>query len=160
MSTNVLLDRVQFWHNPDLTSINLKNGNNENIYYLVINDNPNLVYLQVDDPAGVIAGVDPPYDNWTISGNPLISENCYLGLEEFLEFSISIYPNPTNDIIQIESNSFIEIAFIQINSLLGELVMGHGRDTHQLDVSKLSSGVYILKVNTSSGEFTKKLVKE
>jgi hypothetical protein len=54
----------------DLTSINLKNGNNQEIHFLQIIDNPNLTCLQVDDPAGVIAGVDPPYDNWTISGSP------------------------------------------------------------------------------------------
>ena len=44
----------------DLSSINIKNGNNTSIMSLSICNNINLQCIQVDDPKAVIAATDPP----------------------------------------------------------------------------------------------------
>lgn len=158
-SMNVLLDRVQFLYNTDLTSVNLKNGNNENIYYLVINDNPSLACIQVDDPAAVIAGVDPPYDNWTISGNPLISEDCFLGLYEVnLKSSVVIYPNPVKDQLYIDLQG-LPLDNLKIYTSQGQLVHS-ATQSNEIDVSRLPAGLYYIQITSQEQSISKKFIKE
>ena len=71
-----------------------------------------------------------------------------------LENEIKIHPNPTKDILYINSNNIIEE--IIILSIDGRVIK-HIKDvTKQLDVSFLSSGIYFLNVYTNT---TKKILK-
>jgi hypothetical protein len=64
-------------------------------------------------------------------------------LEENLN-NISIYPNPAEGIIKIKSNSIIDK--IEMNDLLGNQIFleSHGSE---IDVSRISSGIYILRLS-------------
>ena len=67
-----------------------------------------------------------------------------------------IYPNPTDGIINIKMNQFKEAT---IYNLSGKRIM---RSTdNRIDVSSLSEGVYIIKLENSSGDrFSTRLIKE
>lgn len=67
---------------------------------------------------------------------------------------IRIYPNPSQQVIGIESDT--PIISLQVFSLAGKQVETKLTDTAQLDISSLASGVYLLKVN---GSQTIKFVK-
>ncbi|MCF6279429.1 MAG: T9SS type A sorting domain-containing protein [Flavobacteriaceae bacterium] len=71
--------------------------------------------------------------------------------------TISIYPNPATDIINI--NSTIEINKIQLFDLLGKQVIST-RETDQIEISHLPIGVYLLKAFSESGTITKKIIIE
>lgn len=73
--------------------------------------------------------------------------------------SISIYPNPFNESIALESEA--EFSLVQIHNSLGELVYENKKifRNQQIDVRKLTSGIYFCKVRTVSGEKTFKLIK-
>lgn len=78
------------------------------------------------------------------------------------EIYVSIYPNPAKDILTIEANSGIQN--LNLYDIQGRLIqsMDSSENAHdiQLDVSKLSQGIYFVNIKTSLGEFTKKIIKQ
>jgi len=67
-----------------------------------------------------------------------------------------IYPNPTDGIINIKMNQFKEAT---IYNLSGKRIMRSTDD--RIDVSALSEGVYIIKLENRSGDrFSTRLIKE
>lgn len=140
----------------ELNQLNLKNGNNVNIVLVEVNA-PNLVCFQVDDPQAVIDGVDPPYNNWDIQGNPLISEDCFvLGADEF-KLTFSILPNPTSGQLFIEFTETPDNIFIY--DMSGRIISSALVESGQMDVSFLSPGVYLLSFDFNGKLFTKQVVK-
>ena len=160
LSNNSNLSYLELTRNNSMFNVNLRSGNNLSINFLQFQFNSNLQCIQVDDPAAVIAGVDPPYDNWFIDGSPTITDDCQLGMEDFLNDKVSIYPNPFDEVVYIESDSSVAIESLKIYSILGQLILEKEDNFNQIDVSKLKSGVYFLKLSTTSGNLTKKLVKK
>jgi hypothetical protein len=67
---------------------------------------------------------------------------------------INIYPNPTSDIINI--NKFVDIWVI---NTLGDMII-HKTNTNILDVSKLSSGIYNLRIMCDNKIVNKRIVKK
>lgn len=72
--------------------------------------------------------------------------------------SISVYPNPASDVLNIEAPASVDIKSVAIFDVLGKrsnaaLVNG------QINISDLARGVYILNIETSAGTITEKIVK-
>ena len=80
-----------------------------------------------------------------------------LGLDdiELVDSSISVYPNPTQGIITITSKFQIET--VDVYSILGHKV-AEFTNSSQLDLSQLTSGVYLLKIKAEGKTTTKKIV--
>jgi hypothetical protein len=78
-----------------------------------------------------------------------------------LDSKIKMYPNPAKDYIQIESKD-IQIASVEMYSLVGKkLISQKSLANDRLDISALSSGIYLLKVNAEEGgSLTRKIVVE
>lgn len=66
---------------------------------------------------------------------------------------INRYPNPTQDIINIDPIFINEM--VEIRTLTGKLVV-ESRGTEIIDVSVLTSGVYIIKCGDKVSKFVKK----
>lgn len=88
-------------------------------------------------------------------------DNPYVGLEDIsLENnSITLYPNPTNSEINIESKNIINS--IDIFNSLGQKVYMKTINSKEksIDVSYLSNGVYVIGLNTDNGLIHKKIIK-
>jgi len=82
-----------------------------------------------------------------------------LSQQDFLKESISIYPNPAKNVLHVESSA-IAIKSIKIYDLSGRLVIEKENVKHQINVSQLLQGVYILEIETVVGVLREKLVKE
>jgi hypothetical protein len=85
------------------------------------------------------------FDNriaWYKNNYPMLSVN------ENTMLDFSIYPNPTNDFLNIESK--IEISKVDIYNQLGQLVLSNSNQ-NKIDVSSLSQGFYYLKVQDENG---------
>jgi uncharacterized protein YjdB/aryl-phospho-beta-D-glucosidase BglC (GH1 family) len=79
-------------------------------------------------------------------------------IEEFVS-DINIYPNPVNDILNLESN--ILIKDISLVSITGKVVVSKNNlDTHSISIktNELPSGIYILKVKTDESLVLKRLI--
>ncbi len=99
------------------------------------------------------------------SGNILLSdrEGLYivkepiLSTNDFLKSEFSIFPNPANNSITINSSTY-PITNIEIYDMSGKLLFTEENITAEsktINISSLSKGVYLLKINN---EITKKLV--
>jgi hypothetical protein len=73
---------------------------------------------------------------------------------------ITLYPNPTKDILNFSLSELISATAYEIYSLLGEKVSYGDLNSNSISVSNLANGVYIVKINTSEGVLTEKFIKE
>ncbi len=80
------------------------------------------------------------------------------------EFSFSIYPNPVNEIATITINSFESNIFynIQIYDVFGEekyIQQKINKNSYKLDLSTLSTGVYIIIIENEGEKYKSKIIK-
>lgn len=74
--------------------------------------------------------------------------------------NFSIYPNPTNDVLNISMNSGSSLSEIRINDIQGRNVMNVNNPTETISVSNLNSGVYFITVVSDNVEATQKFIKK
>ena len=94
-------------------------------------------------------------DGELIWQNPDYDGCTYTAVEEIQnEETVSIYPNPTYGMVNIDGYEIIEV---KVYNVLGQLV----KETKEnvIDLSAQEAGIYILKVITPSGVITKQIVK-
>mgnify|MGYP003644531782 CR=1 FL=1 len=100
--------------------------------------------------------------NFPILTNKATSTFKALGTTDF-EFStyFSVYPNPVIDILNISSKKTIEVQSIGVYDVLGQLiiVVPNANAVTKIDVSKLATGTYFLKMNTDKGSSNMKFIK-
>jgi hypothetical protein len=83
------------------------------------------------------------------------------GIEEELDREFNIYPNPANEKLFIESNSESQNLDLAIYSMTGQLVMKElfrNTSTIDLDVSGLTKGIYILRINTDKDSYNTRII--
>ena len=89
------------------------------------------------------------------------SDNIVLSIKDsFLNSKFRLFPNPVKNILTIDSNN-IEVSSVKIYNILGKQVLSQkGLDNRELNISSLSSGLYVLKLDTDRGSLNKKIVVE
>lgn len=86
-----------------------------------------------------------------------------LSVSDFNELNFSISPNPTQNQLNIRLAELLSDLNLEIYDIQGKLIEHHtlSEIETQLDVSKLSSGIYFIKLTEDSGAFqTMRFVKE
>lgn len=90
---------------------------------------------------------------WT---GPIYSTVVKLGTNETEVKKSSVYPNPVKDIINISSNS--KVSKVGIYNIDGKMVSEANSD--KIDLSKFSSGIYLMKIDFADGSSeTQKVIK-
>ena len=100
--------------------------------------------------------------NFPIITDPAITTVALLGNSDFaFDNYFSIYPNPANSILNIETKKTIEVTSVNIYNTLGQvvLVIPNAQQTKSVDVSSLKTGNYFLKINSDKGTSSVKFVK-
>jgi len=97
---------------------------------------------------------DPfPAFGWTLTGTETI------GIGDNLAEMVSIYPNPTTDVLNLQVPSSVEITAVAMYDVLGKRV-NVSYANNVVDTANLSTGVYMLQVETTAGAITQKIVKQ
>lgn len=94
---------------------------------------------------------------WLFFQNHIDNTLSLLNFED-LENTIRIFPNPTSNVINIETNNPLELNEVILYNTLGANVnakLANGI----IDLSNLNTGVYFLKIETLRGIITKKIIK-
>jgi hypothetical protein len=87
--------------------------------------------------------------------------------QTIMNASINVYPNPADELITIEYPSGFKQYSVQLYDALGQMVInekladdagGNVSLSHQVDVSALTKGVYIVNVQTEYGSTFKRIV--
>lgn len=74
--------------------------------------------------------------------------------------SISIFPNPTHDVLTING---VGIRSIAVNNTLGQVIVPETKqdaETLTIDLTNQPNGIYIVRIVTNNGAIIKKIVKE
>lgn len=82
--------------------------------------------------------------------------------ENVLEQALSVYPNPSSDIFNIQLHNSIEDVEISVSDITGKRIFSNKKVTNgfELDLSNFSTGIYLLQVQSGSTIVTKKLMKK
>jgi len=126
-----------------------------NMFYFASSFNQNLSAWCVTN-----IGSEPTYFS---TGTPLSESNKPVwgtcptaSLDDQNQLDISIYPNPTSDIVYIDGNySQLKVVMYDI---LGKLVMNKSI-TNSIDISQLEKGVYILQLSDGAKLTTQRIIK-
>jgi hypothetical protein len=134
-----------------LSCLNIKNGNNANMNNFNAILNSNLTCIEVDNVAWCTA-------NWiNIDAQTSFSTNCnnLCTLTSIKENTIntSIFPNPTNDLVNLEIEGFNSLFEVEIYELQGRLLETTKSKT--VSLKKYSKGIYIFRV--SYGDITEEV---
>jgi Flp pilus assembly pilin Flp len=158
---------------------NLNDGNGNNAGHVRIFENNAGTWMQVgqviegeaaEDRSGRISlssdgsilaiGANLNDGNGPDSGHVRVFEYEVLGISEFSENGISIYPNPVNDILNIKAEETINA--VSIVNILGQELHRTNVDALNttIDLSGYGTGTYFVKVNFGDGMITRRIVKE
>ena len=117
-------------------------------------------YLNVhtaDNPNGEVRGqIDNMWDCPSVS----------TGVEDlaFNTSSVSVYPNPVDDVVSIEiqdvKTSTIDIQVIDVlGTVVQKSIYSSGTSIHRIDLASLSHGIYFIQMNAGSTQWTERIVK-
>ena len=86
------------------------------------------------------------------------AENSTLSISDLSKRKLIVYPNPVKDILNVYSEN--NIKSITIMNVNGAKVFEGTIVDQKLDLSTLTSGIYIIKIETEKGINYKKIVKK
>jgi hypothetical protein len=90
-------------------------------------------------------------DVFLLGNDVLDHPECALSTDEFNKPQVAVYPNPTNGVLQIDTQQ--EYERIAIYNILGQELRNQ-EFTTKLDLSNYQSGVYFLKFFDQQGRST------
>lgn len=135
-------------------SINLDTGGHGNILLKMKTKSD----LNISDIVGAKANIYFDY-NFPVETNEAETSFRVLGVEEYNNLKIAIYPNPAYGLINIQAASVIKN--IGIYDLQGRLIDTStiNNQNTELNISALKPGVYFLSIDTQTGTVFKKFIK-
>lgn len=141
-----------------LECLNIKNGNNNQFSYLNTLNNFTLTCIEVDD--SLFSTNNPIWnankDTWSTYSEDCIGICVTADLSDLFIENPKVYPNPTNSIVTIQSES--EIKDITLLDLTGKTLGKY--HTNCVDLSELMVGTYIIRIRYSNEiEVVKQIIK-
>lgn len=102
--------------------------------------------------------VTKPADATVFGFDRLIFTPASLDVEDYLNESLQLFPNPVNNLLHLKWSTNINVTDIILYDALGIAVKRS--NTTILDFSNLPSGIYSTKIVTNKGTVIKKVVKK
>lgn len=145
-------NKVKFRINDD-SSITYLDGNEEVLTYTI-----DASYLTGN--YYLVFGADDWGTNWSIDNIQIIEGTA--GIKNNTLIGISVYPNPSSDLVNIASSDNALINQISVTDLNGRVVKtiaAEGVSAVQVNIADLSAGVYLLSLTSDNGSYTQKIIK-
>lgn len=90
-----------------------------------------------------------------------VSANFTLGINtNNKEKLVAVYPNPTTSILNLQFSKDETIEKVVITDITGKTVMQQTEKTSQINVEKLTAGLYIIEAYSGEKKFQTKFIKE
>ncbi len=104
---------------------------------------------------------DTPNDNTFILIQMASNSVALYITSNSIDKHFTLYPNPTTNILNIETNESIKKEFIKVYNLTGQLVININKaeNISFIDVSNLISGNYFMVIQTDKGIYKSKFIK-
>ena len=131
-----------------------------NCWCLDADDVPTVIYDAYDDALLGIITFDPIITGCTITPprivTPPVSTSISAG--SINNKKINIYPNPTNQLLQFDET--LNNAVITIYTSDSKIISEQKVSTSQIDVSELSTGYYIISIQTDNEKYHSTFIKQ
>lgn len=119
--------------------------------------------LGVNASSGTNSGITGINDQVEDFSTPSPGPNCTLAVDYFENTDmIKVYPNPSNGEVNIRINQFTGKVNLQVVDINGRVVYNVKNENFNIektiDLSHLQSGVYIMKINGESLNYTQKII--
>jgi hypothetical protein len=108
-------------------------------------------------PSGVIDSIDNPTINTSLE---IIEGSHTLSIQETDIDNLILFPNPTKDVININTSLNLTNALYAVFDLQGKRVLNSKLTSTTIDVSQLNSGNYILRIISNEATRTQKFIKQ
>nr|WP_319401974.1 T9SS type A sorting domain-containing protein [uncultured Carboxylicivirga sp.] len=165
MDFTVHLDKHLEYH-LDLKEY-ISDPDGDEVTYTVSKDNDNIELFQNEDlliikPAIIgntvlsISAADPEGATLTTEAN--VNVLLRVGIDEVELSSITIYPNPVQDYIQL-SNDVVNGANYRIVAITGETIKTGIINATKINASDLKAGVYVLEITVNDNLIKRKFNK-
>lgn len=111
-------------------------------------------------PANAAAGT-VKFDNYRIRA---VATDGLLAVNQIATAAtaFTVFPNPANDVINVSNTNNVNVNKITVTDLNGRVVkeVNYSNTTNiQVNVSDLSSGVYMMNINSDKGSSVQKIIK-
>ena len=116
-------------------NLSLNGYNNQTVYVAFVNTTQDGFVLYIDD---IHAWKEDP-----------------VGLTELAVSNVSVYPNPTNDLIKVETME--QIKQLRLMTLNGDVLINS--TMNELSLSSYPNGIYLLHIETDKGVSVNRVVK-
>jgi hypothetical protein len=80
-------------------------------------------------------------------------------VEENQLTNLAVYPNPATDFVNIQQSE-VALQKIEIYSMNGQLIRSENNNLEKINISRLKSGMYIMKLYAENTSKTIKLLRE
>ena len=141
-----------------VTGLDINNITHIKIIDVVGSVNP--LYASYDNHGNIIN--DPYPTNFASGGFDLdaiaiLDSSFATSVQNVSELDINIYPNPAKDYIQISGTSLFDV--ITITDLNGRVVLQDYSSSNSINVSSLSKGLYLIKIESDKGYYLNEMIK-
>ncbi len=153
-----------------IDEIQIENGRMVSLHAFIDTDDDTIEnYLDDDDDGDGVLTIDEDYNG---NGDPTDDDTDTNGIPDYLESSVALsvedfntagfqlYPNPAKDHVTLQLNHFNETLTLEIIDLQGKLIYSKSihSNTSELNISALKSGLYFLKISSSTNSSIEKLI--
>lgn len=89
-----------------------------------------------------------------------VSVTTFLGVEDFIQNEITIYPNPSTNILYINNKSNALLENIIISDISGKRIKAKiNNDNNNIDITELSKGIYFISFTADGNAYSFKFIK-
>lgn len=96
---------------------------------------------------------------WSLYDSAEFTVDGFLSIDEETFNSISLFPNPANDIIHITTSKKFKIEKLTLYDTNGKTIITSNHNTSSLNIDQLNSGLYIINIKTDLGSANFKFIK-
>ena len=102
---------------------------------------------------------DGNLSDWTSS---VTATTTFVGINSWLENSVSLYPNPAREYVDIRIDGDVNVKMMEVYDVYGKLIntVDVVENPTRINVSNLANGMYFVRVTTEAGSVTKTFVKK
>lgn len=116
--------------------------------------------VTIDIPANVAYDM---FGNWNSSSDQWSINYTVTSVDQLVQKGISVFPNPTSGMLNIEFEKQLDALNISVYDLVGRVVFNDqlsASDKYSFDLSFLEESIYIVKLNLKNEEIVFRLVIE
>ena len=136
----------------------VSNGGTESFNSGATTNTPGVNFSYTFNQIGSTSFICQPHAGIMFGTITVVAEGT-LSIDEFRSKGFSIYPNPTNKLINIDKSLSSQIDKIKIFDLLGKEMYSNNGFQKQIDISYFPKGLYFLKISSEGISKTKKIIK-